>query len=61
MSTIVGGTTLNANKIAPVLRVTEAPNAILATATSVTATNQDCITLDRVISFNMVFTFTPGG
>jgi hypothetical protein len=41
MSTIVGGTTLNANKIAPVLRVTEAPTAILATATGVTATNQD--------------------
>jgi hypothetical protein len=40
MSTITGGTKIIASKSAPVLTVTEAPNAILATTMSVTAANQ---------------------
>lgn len=61
MSTITGGTKLIASKSAPVLTVTEPPNAIPATTTSVTAAHQTSITLDRVISFNMMFTLYRAG
>jgi hypothetical protein len=37
---MAGGTTLTTSNIAPVLTVIEAPNAMLATPTSITATNQ---------------------
>ena len=54
---MAGGTRLSASKRAPVLTVTEAPKAILTTTTSVIAANQVWITLDRVISFKMWFTW----
>jgi hypothetical protein len=40
MSTIAGGIKLRASKRAPVLTVTEAPNALLATTASITAADQ---------------------